>query len=859
MFNKIASIKFSLVVFITLASGTVNRDNTSPTESLNTLNELPIEERLVGSEANGSLSSSTVLGGAAYINQCSAAGVPIPPDWGTNQWVSRGTLTDAQEFISTSLEAEVFTYKSEAPEGACIALPRAAGNSIRLLGIICLGKTSSNACFWDNQQDANGDGIFESQFFPQKGEVVPLSRFAGGADLATANAGGVCTDCHAGENPFVRHPGTALGPPALNDLTLFADNWYKPLVASSWPQNPGPTTILDSIASEGKCTSCHTLGTGSGTTRGGRFPEVSTALPSYCSTILANAIQRTMPPGSPNNPSYKPHADALLAACGQPPVRPDVGITKAESADPITPGEQLIYTLTVTNHGPGDATGVIVNDILPTGVTLVSANSSQGSCSGVVTCELGTVANGASVTITVVVTVDQTTPQGTITNTASVTNNKGDPDTTNNSAIAETTIIVPADLAVTKSAIIDPVTAGTDQTYQITITNNGPSDAQSITLTDTTPANTTFVSFAGDSAWSCLTPAVGDVGTVTCTISTLGNGAFATFTMVVHANPATPDGSTISNTASVSATTTDSNPGNNVSTVTTGVVTEADLRITLSPTSTVVIAGTDETYNLTVSNGGPSDAQNVTLTGAIPSNTTFVSFVQDLGPVFTCTTPPIGGTGNIDCTIATLAMDELINFILVVRVDPIDVSSISNTASVSSSTTDPMPGNNTDTVKVTVSIKNYKQAILDDLITLRGTVTNNQDGRKLDHAIQRLSNSLDKGFWLTDNTLVVKSGKRVFSQERDAVAKLNELLKHNNSGINSVLLQEFIDRLVAADRALADIAIHQAISASGNANQIARAQNEFSRGDDSANNGQYTMAITRYQNAWQRAQQAMKK
>jgi uncharacterized repeat protein (TIGR01451 family) len=118
----------------------------------------------------------------------------------------------------------------------------------------------------------------------------------------------------------------------------------------------------------------------------------------------------------------------------------DLAITKTDNRTSAAPtGRNLTYTVTVTNNGPDPAEEVVMTDTLPGSVTFVSATPSVGSCAGTapVTCLLGTMANGAVVTIDIVV---KPTQVGSITNTASVTSTTTDPNLSNNTAIETTTV-----------------------------------------------------------------------------------------------------------------------------------------------------------------------------------------------------------------------------------------------------------------------------------------------------------------------------------------------------------------------------------------------------------------------------------
>lgn len=254
-------------------------------------------------------------------------------------------------------------------------------------------------------------------------------------------------------------------------------------------------------------------------------------------------------------------------------VRPeaDLGVIKAGSPDPVLAGNDLTYTITVTNNGPDDASSVTVTDNLPPEVSFVSCNSTGGgSCSGSVnnrTVTFTSLAAGASETVTLVANVNAGTAHGTIiSNTASVASTTFDPNPGNDSVTATTSVINQADLAVTKTASPATVDTGTNVTYTITVANNGPDSAANVTLTDNLPASTTFVSNSGASGWTCFDPAVGSTGAITCTIASLPNGDTATFTVVVQVSCNVAHATVINDTATVSAGTPDPNLSNNSST-----------------------------------------------------------------------------------------------------------------------------------------------------------------------------------------------------------------------------------------------------------------------------------------------------
>jgi uncharacterized repeat protein (TIGR01451 family) len=128
------------------------------------------------------------------------------------------------------------------------------------------------------------------------------------------------------------------------------------------------------------------------------------------------------------------------------------------------------------------------------------------------------------------------------------------------------------------------------------------------------------------------------------------------------------------------------------------IILSADLSMT-NKAATTIKSGANLSYALTAKNNGPDTALGVTVTDATPTGTTFVSVTPNTG---TCTAPPVGGTGNVVCTVGTMADGISLKITLVVNVNAASGSTITDTATVTSTISDPHTTNNTATATTTV-------------------------------------------------------------------------------------------------------------------------------------------------------------
>jgi len=140
--------------------------------------------------------------------------------------------------------------------------------------------------------------------------------------------------------------------------------------------------------------------------------------------------------------------------------------------------------------------------------------------------------------------------------------------------VVRSVVTVQADLSISKTGPAG-VLSGHDMTYALVAANNSldpaKNTAANVAVRDTLPAGTTFVSLTGATGWSCTTPPAGSGGTVECTKATVAPGDTAGFAIAVNVACSIPDGTVISNTATINSATVDPNPSNNVSAWTTTV------------------------------------------------------------------------------------------------------------------------------------------------------------------------------------------------------------------------------------------------------------------------------------------------
>lgn len=210
------------------------------------------------------------------------------------------------------------------------------------------------------------------------------------------------------------------------------------------------------------------------------------------------------PDSTPGNDSTTEDDDDTESTTPTPVA--DVSVDKTDFDATAVAGQEFTYQLTVSNGGSSDATGIMVTDTLPDGMTLVSADPGFGPFD---------IAYGdPDLVITVTVLVDASVDDGAI-----LTNNVTDPNPGNNEDSEDTPVGRSADLVITKWPDSQDVEIGGTATFTIHVENLGPSDADSVVVSDeqASGCEQTFLSIAAGAyeEYTCTQTVTQDVGDFT--------------------------------------------------------------------------------------------------------------------------------------------------------------------------------------------------------------------------------------------------------------------------------------------------------------------------------------------------------
>ncbi|AFY65090.1 conserved repeat domain protein [Geitlerinema sp. PCC 7407] len=307
-----------------------------------------------------------------------------------------------------------------------------------------------------------------------------------------------------------------------------------------------------------------------------------------------------------------------------------------KTVDTTTPavGQNITYTLTLTNRGPDTAGGITVNDQLPSGLTYVSDNSGGTYDPATGNWTVNFLGNGQSQQLQITARVN---PTGDYANTAQITTSDvPDLDSRPNNNVPteddqSTVTIVPqasADLSVAKVVNNTTPNVGERVTFTVTLSNAGPSTATNVRLSDPVPTGL---------ANPVVTPSVGtyDAATGVWSVPAIDSGATATLTLEGTVTATAPT----TNVAEVTGSDQpdpDSTPGNNdpneddraIATITPPI---ADLSLTKAVDNANPSPGDPVTFTVVLTNSGPSTATNVRVSDPVPSGLTNATVTVSAG------------------------------------------------------------------------------------------------------------------------------------------------------------------------------------------------------------------------------------
>ena len=354
----------------------------------------------------------------------------------------------------------------------------------------------------------------------------------------------------------------------------------------------------------------------------------------------------------------------------------------------VAPAAPLGYTIIIKNNGPSTALDVQFEDVLPAQTSFRSASANNGALvsqsGGRLRADLGAMASGDSVTLTIVVDV-ASSAGGILVNEATVTAS-GEVNLVNNTDRVENPIDPQIDLTVKKSDSDDPVDSGDTFQYTLTAINNGPSDATGVQLVDYLPQGLSFVS-------ASRPPASTVGGILRFDLGNLASGDDDSVEVTVKVDD--DFFGTLLNRVEVSANETELNYANNEDEEPTTVRPKIDLEILKSDSDGPIRPGDTFRYTLEIRNHGPADATGVTVVDTLPA-----SGIEFQGA---SQTPASVDGREVAFDLGSLAAGDGREIEISVAVDQSFAGVLLNTAEVSGNETETRYDNNVDDVQTQVA------------------------------------------------------------------------------------------------------------------------------------------------------------
>jgi uncharacterized repeat protein (TIGR01451 family) len=310
--------------------------------------------------------------------------------------------------------------------------------------------------------------------------------------------------------------------------------------------------------------------------------------------------------------------------------RADLTVDKYPNRNPsyYNVGEEVVFAVTARNSGPSAATGVVVTDTLPAGLTFVSATDGGvwDPVTRTVTWTVGNLAVDGEFSALLTALINAGTQGQTLVNAVSAVNDQN-PD-----AVTDTCDVTVNDapLTITKTVGKAQYDVGETVTYTVNVVN-GAGAATGVVVTDTLPVGLTFVSASDGGVWDANTR------TVTWTVGDLAVGASFTPTVT-----ATVTGDAAAKTLVNTATADNDQMDNPVSAVASFYVPSADLVLTKTVDKSAPMVKDTVVFTLIVNNNGPDTAVDVTVDDKLPAGLTYVSHVANFG-----TYDPVTGLWSI--------------------------------------------------------------------------------------------------------------------------------------------------------------------------------------------------------------------